>query len=894
MLRLAGASSNKSSGPYRVFCQLSKTSATESVDRTETPTVKRLQDYKPPLFLVDDVKLNFVLDPSNTTVSTQLQVRFNTEAYSPCSEVDLLLDGDKDMLTLVPSSLRVEGRVLENGKDYKLDKNILTIRNMDGTGRPITIQFQVLIDPSKNKALMAEGFRRITFFPDRPDVMSIYEVTIVAERQASPVLLSNGNCIDTGLCEDTRYHYAVYKDPFRKPSYLFALVAGKLVALEDSFVTMSGRKVRLFIYVQEGNILKAKHAMQCLKRAMKWDEENYGREYDLDIFNIVAVDDFSMGAMENKSLNIFNSKYVLANPKTATDADFDAVEAVVAHEYFHNWTGNRVTLRDWFQLSLKEGLTVFREQEFSADMTNRAVKRISDVMRLRASQFPQDAGPMAHPVRPESYIEINNFYTVTVYEKGAEVIRMLRNLLGPDGFRKGCDLYFERYDGKAVTCDDWLKAHQDANPHVNLEQFKLWYSQAGTPNVTSSSQYEETASTLHLYLEQHIPQTPGQFKKEPMQIPVKIGIIDEYGNAVTVDMGDGMANETKVLELKDRHQKFSFYNVPPNSRLSLFRGFSSPVKFSWKDGEKTEDLAFMMVHDKDEFNRWDSAQSLGLKTILETSKQIVDSHSTLSQDSIDHLSPLSSCIVEAFQKVLFDERLDPRFRSTMFTLPSELFIGEWMKPVVPDAIHLARQHLKKELSRELSSKFWFIFEKLEKELEGPYCEDAEHKGKRALKNICLEYLCCRGDNYSLKRCLQHFRNADNMTDSLATLNILANYGSEEGELALAEFYRQWEHEFLVLDKWFRVQSGVSRKETLHRVRSLVEHKSFDIYNPNNVYSLIGGYALQNPYAFHLKDGSGYRFVADQIIRLDGINPQVAARIASAFTQWQNWRVTCKH
>ncbi|GJQ13864.1 hypothetical protein GpartN1_g5655.t1 [Galdieria partita] len=883
----------------RLICSASSTSSSP-LERVEETRVKRRQDYRPPQFLVDQVKLKFILDPSDTRVLTQLHVRFNTDAYDCCDRANLYLDGDRDVIQLVPNSLKVDGRMLEQGKDYNFSKAHLIVKSINGSGKGALVEFQVSLNPSKNTALMglylsknnfftqceAEGFRRITFFPDRPDVMSIFEVTLVASKQDYPVLLSNGDCVDSGSCSDGDYHYAVYKDPFRKPCYLFALVAGKLVHLEDWFVTMSGRKVKLCIYVQQGNLPKAKFAMECLKQAIKWDEEQYGREYDLDTFNIVAVDDFSMGAMENKSLNIFNSKYVLANPETATDADFEAIQAVVAHEYFHNWTGNRVTLRDWFQLSLKEGLTVFREQEFSADMTNRTVKRISDVMRLRTTQFPQDAGPMAHPVRPESYIEINNFYTVTIYEKGAEVIRMLRNLVGPEGFRKGCDLYFDRYDGMAVTCDDWLAAHQDANPHVDLTPFRLWYSQAGTPQLFASMEYDHSQSILHLHLEQYIPPTPEQPIKEPMLIPIQMGILDRDGTPVMVDIGDGSVMETKVLNMKEAKQTFTFHHVPPESRLSMLRGFSAPVRFSWKHNQSSKDLIFLMAKDKDEFNRWDAAQTVTLRYILDIMKQMngnsVKPHLSQGMSSL----PPDHHVLEAFKTILLDESLEHRFRSTMFVLPSELFIAQWTKPIRPDDIHLARLHLKRQLATGLNSSFWSVFQKLEKELEGEYRLDAESRGKRALKNICLEYLCCSQDPVALSFALRHFRNANNMTDALACLNILSTYGKEEGELALAEFYRKWEHEYLVLDKWFRVQALVPNKNTLSRVQKLLEHKSFDIKNPNNVYALIGGYALQNPYAFHLEDGSGYKFIADQIWKLDNINPQVAARIATCFTIWR--------
>ncbi|GJD11773.1 Puromycin-sensitive aminopeptidase [Galdieria sulphuraria] len=864
----------------RLICSASSTTS-QSLERVEGTRVKRRQDYKPPEFLVDQVKLKFILDPSDTRVLTKLHIRFNTDAYGNCDRAHFHLDGDREVIELVPNSLKVDGRLLEEGEDYDLSKAHLIVKNIDGSGKGALVEFQ----SNFFTQCEAEGFRRITFFPDRPDVMSIFEVTLVASKQDYPVLLSNGDCVESGSCSDENYHYAVYKDPFRKPCYLFALVAGKLVYLEDWFVTMSGKRVKLCIYVQQGNLPKATFAMDCLKQAMKWDEEQYGREYDLNTFNIVAVDDFSMGAMENKSLNIFNSKYVLANPETATDSDFEAIQAVVAHEYFHNWTGNRVTLRDWFQLSLKEGLTVFREQEFSADMTNRTVKRISDVMRLRTTQFPQDAGPMAHPVRPESYIEINNFYTVTIYEKGAEVIRMLRNLVGPEGFRKGCDLYFDRYDGMAVTCDDWLAAHQDANPHVDLTPFRLWYSQAGTPQLCASTEYDASQSTLHLHLEQYLPPTEEQPVKEPMLIPIKMGILDRDGIPVMVDVGDGSAVESKVLNMKESKQTFSFYHVPPGSRLSMLRGFSAPVRFAWKHDQPSDDLTFLMAKDKDEFNRWDAAQTVTLRYILDIVRRMPQG--SLNPDSMASLemSP-SDDVFEAFRMTLLDEGLEHRFRSTMFVLPSELFIAQWMKPIRPDDIHLARLHLKRQLATRLSSSFWSVLQRLERELEGEYRLDAESRGKRALKNICLEYLCCSQDPTAVSLALKHFRKANNMTDALACLNILSIYGKEEGEMALAEFYRKWEHEYLVLDKWFRVQALVPSKDTLSRVQNLLEHKSFDIKNPNNVYALIGGYALQNPYAFHLADGSGYKFVADQIRKLDKINPQVAARIATSFTIWR--------
>ena len=897
----------------RDACHDTRSHCVMTVAADKSTKVKYRWDYAPPPFLVDDVELEFALHETATRVTAALRVRRNP-AVSAERQRALRLDRGKDV-QLVPRSLQVDDAVLDaDAGDYTLSPEALEIHRLPSGTATFTLRSEVVICPRDNTALEglyvsggnfctqceAEGFRRITFFIDRPDVMARYRTRIVADRERYPVLLCNGNLVESGAVpDDASLHYAVYEDPWRKPCYLFALVAGKLVAVTDSFTrAVSGRPVDLRLYVRAGDEPRGAHAMASLKRAMRWDEEVYGREYDLDVFNIVAVDDFNMGAMENKSLNLFNSKYVLASASTATDADYHAIEGVVGHEYFHNWSGNRVTCRDWFQLSLKEGFTVFRDQEFSADMLrSRAVQRIVDVMRLRSAQFPQDAGPMAHPVRPDAYEAINNFYSVTVYEKGAEVIRMLRALVGVDGFRRGTDLYFERHDGQAVTCDDFVAAIRDANPDAmdaqRWEQFLLWYSQAGTPEVrVLSEQYDAAERALRVTLCQRVPPTPGQPTKRPHVIPVATGLLGSDGREVT---------RTQTLLLTAERQEFCLRDVPPDTVSSYLRGFSAPVKLFRDDigGRKEEEerqLAFLMAHDTDDFNRWEAAQTLLLRAALETGGE---------------LSETAAAALEA----AFDARAesDPLLLTRLLTVPSEGYVADEVHSddesaaaaVDPVRIHAACGRLRRQVATRLRSRLQrYLQEMLPVETREASSLEAAAQGRRALINLSLAYLVALEDAPEepaemtptgyLQLALERSRGHSTMTGTMAALSALANTESARAEpyrqQALDEFYQRWQHDYLVVDKWLRIQSSASRVSALEDVERLAQHDAYNSANPNNVYSLLGGFALANPYGFHGRDdcARAYRFIADQVLQLDERNPQVAARIATAFLKWRRY------
>jgi len=871
------------------------------------PVVKRLADYKPPPFFVDEINMVFNLDPTQTRVSATLKMRANSKVDSKGM---LELDIDPSM-KISTEAFSINGTKLPASSitQSKNDKLVISLpAQLSGHASGFELQTEVIINPQENKALEglymsggnfctqceAEGFRRITPFLDRPDVMAKYSTTIIADKEHYPVLLGNGNLVESGpVAGNAKLHYAKYVDPFPKPSYLFALVAGKLVYLEDFFTTMSGRKVTLRIYVREGDIPKCGHAMESLKKSMLWDEQKYGREYDLDIFNIVAVNDFNMGAMENKSLNIFNSKYVLASTETATDADFNAIEGVIAHEYFHNWTGNRVTCRDWFQLTLKEGLTVFRDQEFSADMGSRSVNRISNVLRLRAAQFPQDAGPMAHPPRPDNYIEISNFYTATVYQKGAEVIRLLYNILGPAGFRKGTDLYFARHDGQAVTCEDWLQAMKDANPLVDLEQFKLWYSQAGTPHLDVQVQNDDANRCIHLHFEQTVPDTPGQTDKLPMLIPVDTGVLGPDGKPVTFEVDIADANgkihkkiaDSIVLQVKQKKQTFTLKNVPKGSVVSLLRGFSAPVVLTRNATES--DFIFIMANDVDEYNRWEAAQELLSRVILDNVARFQQGQS---------LMPLSDELVNAFKKTLKDEGVDMSLRSYILTLPLDSVLSERLEEADPIAIFHARKFVKEDLAKRLVSELKQVMSLHSTKKGGAYLLDPSSMGKRALYNACLDMMITADQKEYYDICLDQVVNASNMTDSLSALSILANVDDsdwpagrkcEQRQSAIQQFYQRWSKDYLVMDKWLRIQASAARPDALHTVKHLLTHPAFDIMNPNNVYAVIGGFSIANPYGFHIHHES-YAFMADMIIQLDKKNPQVASRMLSVFTRFNKF------
>jgi aminopeptidase N len=715
----------------------------------------------------------------------------------------------------------------------------------------------------------AEGFRKITYYLDRPDVMSVFQTTIVADKQSYPILLSNGNPVDQGDLDDGR-HWATWQDPFRKPAYLFALVAGDLEEVADSYTTGSGREIALKLFVEKVNLDKCEHALISLKRSMGWDEEVYGREYDLDVFMIVAVDHFNMGAMENKGLNIFNSSCVLAKPETTTDASFQRIEGIVAHEYFHNWSGNRVTCRDWFQLSLKEGFTVFRDAQFSSDMGSSTVKRIEDVNLLRTAQFAEDAGPMAHPVRPDSFIEISNFYTLTVYEKGAEVVRMIHTLLGSELFRKGSDLYFERHDGQAVTTDDFVAAMEVVSGQ-DLTQFKRWYSQAGTPLLDVEDAYDAASGRYTLKVCQSSPATTNKVDTAPFHIPLAIGLLDEQGRDIPLAEG----KTTQVLQLKEREQVFHFEHVSCRPVPSLLRGFSAPVKLHYPYSR--DELVFLMSHDSDGFNRWDAGQQLAVAIIQELIK---------AYQAGDELQ-LDRRLTKAFEANLMAKNLDPAMLAKMLTLPSEAYLSELAEVIDVEAIHEVRQFVRRTLGQELNGLFMDLYRA--NCSTSAYSLSSEEIGRRSLKNQCLSFLIANGSPIALTLIQAQFEGADNMTDCLAALSLLCHSGFEkEREAALQDFYQQWQHDSLVVNQWLSVQATAPFEETLERVQALMGHEVFDIKNPNRVRALIGAFCGQNAIQFHRADGQGYQFLADRVIELDRLNPQIASRLLTPLTRWKKY------
>jgi aminopeptidase N len=843
---------------------------------TAARTIYR-KDYSVPPYLVEAIELHFDLDPERTVVRSRLQLRRNpaTSGAPP-----LVLDGQE--LELL--EIELDGRPLA-AESYRLEAESLTIESVPDA---FALEVTTAIRPAANTALEGlyvssgnfctqcepEGFRRITYYPDRPDVMARFTTTVAGDRERYPVLLSNGNPVAQGELKDGR-HFVTWQDPFPKPAYLFALVAGRLACIEDVFVTASGREVALRFYVEERNRDKCAHAVASLKEAMAWDEATFGLEYDLDIYMVVAVDDFNMGAMENKGLNIFNSKYVLALPETATDADYQGIEGVIGHEYFHNWTGNRVTCRDWFQLSLKEGLTVFRDQEFSADMTSRAVKRIQDVRVLRNAQFPEDAGPLAHPVRPDSYQEINNFYTTTVYNKGAEVIRMQHTLLGAAGFRRGLELYFQRHDGQAVTVDDFVAAMAAAGG-VDLTQFKRWYAQAGTPVLAARGAWDGANRSYTLTLSQKTAATPGQERKEPFHIPVAVGLLGRDGSDLPLDLAgeEAAGATTRVLQLCDEEQSFTFRNVPEPPVPSLLRGFSAPVKV--EIDLLDSDLAFLWAHDSDPFNRWEAGQQLATRVLL-----------GLATDAqAGHALGLPEVLRRAFAGALTDPAADPALLAQALLLPTEGYLAEQMAVADPDAIHAAREFVRATLGTGLQKELQTAY--MLNRVEGPYRPEPAAVGRRSLRNLCLAYLAASGHPRGLALADRHYRLADNMTDAMAGLAVLANGESDLRTPALGDFYSRWHHDPLVVDKWLSLQAMAPLPGTLGEVERLLVHPAFTIKNPNKVRALIGAFAHGNPVCFHAADGSGYRFVAERILELDPLNPQVAARLAGAFGRWRRF------
>jgi len=940
------------------------------------PQAIRRADYLPPEWLIDTVDLVFDLRDEGTTVTATLAIRANLPLVAPAAhaggEPGDNPDGNPDgasgpaerVLRLNGHHLDLLSAALDNqalgAEALEVGAESVIVRGLPD--RPFRLTLVTRMKPEDNKALVglyrssgtyctqceAEGFRRITAFLDRPDVMARYTTTIEADAASCPVLLSNGNLVGQGPAAGGR-HWARWEDPFPKPAYLFALVAGDLREVRDTFVTRSGRTVTLSLFVEPGNEGRCGHAMQSLKRAMAWDEQVFGLEYDLDVYNIVAVGDFNMGAMENKSLNVFNAKYVLASPDTATDHDFLAVESVIAHEYFHNWTGNRITCRDWFQLSLKEGLTVFRDQEFSADMNSRAVKRIADVQRLRAGQFVEDSGPLAHPVRPDSYIEINNFYTATVYEKGAEVIRMLRTLLGPDGFRRGMDRYIARHDGQAVTCDDFVAAMIDgaygaygaygacgrtdatggAEPDFNLEQFKLWYTQAGTPELDVDGQYDGGARTYRVTVRQAVPPTPGQPTKQPMVIPLALGLLGADGRDLPLRLADeasppGPAASplpgqppcpaptspaptgptptsptpiNLVLRIDRAEQSFTFVDVPEPPVPSLLRGFSAPVRLRTRLGDA--DLAFLMANDSDGFNRWEAGQALATRSLLAgveavrtgvglsayyaTQPGATQPGATQPGAALPGAA-LPGAFVAAVGRCIARAGEEPAFAAHALVLPSEGYLSQQMAIIAIDAIHEVRQAARRQLAAAWRAEWRALYETCAR--EGGADLSPLAIGRRALKNLCLAYLVAHEDAEAVALAVAQYRTATTMTDAIGALSALANIDTPERPVVLEDFYTRWRHEPLIIDKWLSIQATSVRADTLATVRGLLGHPGFDPLNPNRIYSLIGAFCGANQVRFHEATGAGYDFLTEQVLRLNPVNPQVAARLAGPFARWR--------
>jgi len=833
------------------------------------------KDYTAYPWEIGQLDLHFSVGSETTIVRAQMDFQLKSGVSSP---QDIVLNGCN--LQLI--SISLNDRVLTDD-DYVIDGETLTIHDAPENS---VIKTEVEIHPASNSALEglylsgkflltqceAQGFRKITWFPDRPDVMTTYRVTLEADKTQFPVLLSNGNMTDSGELSSGR-HWVCWEDPFPKPSYLFALVAGDLSLVESHFTTRSGRDVSLRVYVEVENLDRCDHAMESLINSMRWDEERFDLEYDLDVYHIVATNDFNMGAMENKSLNIFNSKYVLARPDTATDADYQGIEGVIGHEYFHNWTGNRVTCQDWFQLTLKEGLTVFRDEEFSADMQSRAVKRIQVIRGLQSRQFPEDDGPMAHPIRPDHYVEINNFYTATVYQKGATIIRMYHTLLGESGFQKGMKLYFERHDGQAVTCDDFRSAMADANG-VNLDRFGRWYSQSGTPQVSVSDDYDAANGTYTLKLKQHTPATAGQPEKLPLVLPFAVGLLSSEGRELDLQLdGETQAETgTRMLIMEDEQQEFTFINIPEAPVPSLFRDYSAPVKIHFD--YQAEQLATLIAYDSDAYVRWDAAQRMAQNAILGQCQQHAQGHEM-------NLDP---SLVRAFRGILSDHQADPALLAEAMRLPDEDYLAEQMAVVDVDGIHTARNFIKKGLASELKELFAARYTELN---DGqPYQKTATAMSRRSLKNICLSYLLETDAGDSLADA--QLASSDNMTDTLAAMQGLIFKDSPLAHEALLDFENKWQSDALVMDKWFTMQAVKPGDKTLHTVQALMKHAAFSIQNPNKVRALIGVFAMLNPTGFHAADGSGYAFHADQVIELDGLNPQIAARMASAFNRWKRY------
>lgn len=832
-------------------------------------------DYRAPDYLIEKVDLVFELGEEVTIVTASMS--FKSAIAAENSRPPLVLDGRRFVLL----GMKLDGLELLTER-YSVTQEQLTIFDPPAA---FTLEVKTELKPQENTFLEglyrsngmfctqceAEGFRSITYYQDRPDVLTVFTTTIIADKLLYPVLLSNGNLVEKGELPDNR-HFARWHDPFRKPSYLFALVAGDLASINDVFVTCSGRSVALSIYVHQDNISKCGHAMRSLKKAMRWDEEVYGREYDLDCFMIVAVDDFNMGAMENKGLNIFNSRYVLASPETATDENYQAIEEVIGHEYFHNWSGNRVTCRDWFQLSLKEGFTIFRDQEFSADMQSRGVKRISDVRDLRTAQFAEDGGPMAHPVRPDSYMEINNFYTMTVYHKGGELVRMLHTILGADLFRKGTDLYFSRFDGQAVTVDDFVQAMADASG-MNLEQFSLWYSQAGTPRLKVRSDYDKATGVYAMTFSQSCPATPGQPDKKPLLIPVRIGLLDGSGRALPVTLeGEAKAGqENRVLQITDAEQTVRFCGLAEEPVPVLLRGYSAPVILEYDYSH--EELVLLASHETDPFCRWEACQKMATRVILGLVADYQESRALALDDRF----------AQAFRSILTSGMQDRGLLAEMLELPSEKYLAELMEVVDPQAIFEARQFVIRTVAASFRNELLEL--RLSCRSNHPYSADDGRSGERRLANLCLSYLMSLKEQPIIDICMEQYRNATNMTESIGALSLLTSCDCPERSEALGSFYSHWQGDRQVVDKWFALQAVSKLPNVLGEITALLAHPDFELANPNRFRSLVGTFSQANQVSFHAADGSGYRFLADQLIRLIPVNPQVSARLLAPLTFW---------
>lgn len=842
------------------------------------PGSVHLSDYEVPRYLIDKTVLRLEIGAEDASVHAALSMRKNPESEYAGNTLEL----SGQSLTL--ESIALDGRLL-TAEEYSLSAEDIRVHQVPDQFELVT---EVSICPKQNTSLEglfksrtmyctqceAEGFRRITYYLDRPDVMSEFTTTVVADQSDCPVLLANGNLMDTGQMDDGR-HWATWHDPFRKPAYLFAMVAGDLSVVEDKFITCSGRTVDIRLYVEAKDLDKCDHAIQSLKHAMSWDEKVYGREYDLDLYMIVAVDDFNMGAMENKGLNIFNTSCVLAHPQTTTDDGFKRVEAVVAHEYFHNWSGNRVTCRDWFQLSLKEGFTVFRDAEFSADMGSRTVKRVEDINLLRTVQFAEDAGPTAHPVQPSSYMEISNFYTVTIYEKGAEVVRMIHTLLGPDLFRQGSDLYFARHDGQAVTIEDFVAAMAEVSGR-DFSQFMHWYRQAGTPKLSVRSEYDPQAKQYQLHFTQSCAPTKSEQGKAklPYLIPVKLGLVVDGGDLALSPDGE----TSRVVEITEPEQTIVFDNIDQCPVPSLLRGFSAPVKLTYP--YTTDELATLMSHDSDGVNRWNASQQLAIQ-LMQSLMVDYREGKTLT---------LNTCLVDAFAKVLATPVDDRAMQALVLTLPSESLLAELSDTIDVEAIHQVRQFLCRELGSALSAQWLTIYQG--NRPQGEYVHNASEVARRSLKNLALRYLMYGEAEDSLSLTQSQFSTADNMTDRLSALITLINDPRPEAREpavdALSRFYQDWQNEPLALNQWLQIQSTCSLPGGLSRVEKLMEHPAFDLHNPNKVRSVIGAFCNSNPINFHCSGGAGYRFLADQVLALDKLNPQIAARLLTPLTRWRRY------